>query len=175
MMDTLAAVARRRAVLTTVADLIVTAASGRTLRVAVECAHAYETGFVDQLAQALHARGRPCRCLPGDPDPAADDRSTPAGGPIVSVITSGSPAADDTELCRINIEVRKPTPVGAPPDSLPPDSLPPDSLSPDSAPPGTEGRHTPDLIVDDLGPDGLTIRHIQATLTSSSDRLPGGA
>jgi hypothetical protein len=156
MMDTLAAVARRRAVLTTVADLIVTAAAGKTLRVAVECTHADETGFVDQLAQALHARGRPCRCLPGDPDPAADDGSTPAGGRTVSVITSGSAAADDTELCRINIEVRRSG------------SLPSESAPPGTEPPRTDERHTPDLIIEDLGPDGPRIRHIQPALASSS-------
>jgi hypothetical protein len=155
MTDTLAAVARRRAVLTTVADLIVTAAAGKTLRVAVECTHADETGFVDQLAQALYARGRPCRCLPGDPDPAADG-ATPAGGRTVSVITSGSTAADDTELCRINIEVRTS------------DSLPSESALPRTEPPRTDERHTPDLIIEDLGPDGPRIRHIQPALASSS-------
>src|SRR5436190_22584272 len=103
-MDTLAAVARRRAVMTTIADLIVAAAAGRTLRVAVGCTHPDITGFVDQLTQALHARGRPCRCQPSSPEAVRRDGSAPAGSPTVAVITSGLPGADDTDLCRINIE-----------------------------------------------------------------------
>jgi hypothetical protein len=162
MMDTLARIARRRAVMTTVADLIVAAAAGKTLRVAVGCTHPDETGFADKLTQALHARGRPCRCLPCNPGPVADDGSTPAGRPTMAVITSGSPAADDTDLCRIDIEVHTPVPVSDPPDSAQPKA--------DGQSRSTRARHAPDIVIDDLSPDGPTIRHIQPSLTSPSDQ-----
>jgi hypothetical protein len=55
---------RQRAVLTTVADVIVAAAAGRDIRVAVGYTRPAQAGLVDLLVRALHARGRPCRCVP---------------------------------------------------------------------------------------------------------------
>ncbi len=48
-MDTIAT-ARPRAVMATIADLIVAAAAGKTLRVAVSGTHPGEAAFADQLA-----------------------------------------------------------------------------------------------------------------------------
>src|SRR5437016_14488145 len=117
IMESLATIARRRTVMTTIADLIVAAAAGKTLRVAVGCTHPDDIGFADLLTQALHARGRPCRCLPSSIQAVRCDGSTPAGSPTVTVITSGSPGGDDTDLCRIDIEVHLSIPVSAAVDS----------------------------------------------------------
>ena len=89
----LRAVARERAVMSTVADVIVAAASGKGLRVAVGCADPGNTVFADQLTRALVARGRACRCV------AASRPST------VSVITSSAAGLSETDLCRIDIQV----------------------------------------------------------------------
>ena len=159
MMDTPATLARRRAVMTKVADLVVAAAAGKTLRVAVECAHPDETGFADQLTQALHARGRPCRCLPPNPDLAPAYGSTPDDAPTVTVITGGPPAgADDTDLCRIDIELYTPAPAE------------PAHPRTDERERSLPGQHAPDIVIDLLSPDGPTIRHIQPTLTPPSDQ-----
>jgi hypothetical protein len=89
----LRAVARERAVMSTVADVIVAAATGRGLRVAVGCADPGRTVFADQLTRALVARGRACRCVT-----ASQPRT-------VSVITSGAAGLSETDLCRIDIQV----------------------------------------------------------------------
>jgi hypothetical protein len=165
-METLAAIARQRAIMTAIADVIVATAAGRRLRIAVRHACPDQTGFADHLTQALHARGRPCRCLPARPgpdshdgSPAADDE---AGGAAVTVITGGAPGPDETEVSRIDIQLGPLTQVAA------------------SAPSSGGGHNRqdlyaadgdePDIIVDYLDPDRPTIRHIRATLTSPPRR-----
>jgi hypothetical protein len=110
-MDTLATIAGQRAVMATIADLIVAAATGKRLRVAVGCTHPDQTGFVEHLTRALHARGRPGHCLAPKPDPITTDGYPPAGGPAVAVINSGAAGPDEYDLCRINIQLHTPTPV----------------------------------------------------------------
>jgi hypothetical protein len=79
-MDTLATTARQRAVMATIADLIVAAAAGKRLRVAVGCTHPDETAFVEHLTRAPYAADgsatawhpNPIRSRPtGTPPPAA--------------------------------------------------------------------------------------------------------
>ncbi|MGR6318305.1 hypothetical protein Q2K19_01285 [Micromonospora soli] len=113
LMSDLSAAARERAALATVADAIVAASVGRGLRVAVVCPTSH-LDVVDHLAQALHARGRACRCLPVDPE-REDDVGVPADrhqtGPAVVVITSGLAAESDRAVHRVNITVTAGLPV----------------------------------------------------------------
>jgi hypothetical protein len=164
-METLAAVARQRAIMTAVADVIVATAAGRRLRIAVRHACPDQTGFADHLTQALHARGRPCRCLLARPGPDSHDGSPAAdgeaGGATVTVITGGAPGPDETEVCRIDIQLGPLTQVAA-------SALSSGSGHNGQGPPA--GGDEPDIIVDYLDPDGPTIRHIRATLTSPPRR-----
>jgi hypothetical protein len=161
-MDATTTTARQRAVTATIADLIVAAAAGRTLRVAVGYTRPDETAFADQLAEALHARGRPGHCLTARPGPAATDRYTPAqgdaDGPAVAVITGGTPDADETDVCRINIQL-----------------CAPDRANPSAASAfrETDRRHRgsvvgqePDIVVDYLDPGGAEIRHLGPALAA---------
>jgi len=158
-MDTLATIARQRAVMTAVADVIVAAAAGKKLRVAVGYSDPNELDFADQLTRALYARGRPCRCLASrlNSGAAGGPLAQPAHSPMVAVITSYAPGPDESDLCRINIQLS--TPDGVTP-----------SVS--STPPGSETQTTrpvvddpePDIVIDYLDPDGPTVRHIVPTL-----------
>lgn len=161
-MDATTTTARQRAVLATIADLIVAAAVGQTLRVAVGCARPDETDFADQLTEALHARGRPGHCLTAKSRPVTNAGYTPArgdaDGPTVAVITSRTPDADETDVCRINIQ------LCAPNRDIPP---------PASAYRGADGQHRgsvvgeePDIIVDYLDPGGAAIRHLGPALAA---------
>jgi hypothetical protein len=115
-MDTITTTARQSAVIATIADLIVETAAGRALRVAIGCTRPDETAFADQLTLALHARGRPGHCLIAKPGPVTTH--WPAGGhsdsddPRVAVIISGT--ADESEVCRINIQLHTPDPATPP-------------------------------------------------------------
>jgi hypothetical protein len=164
-MDTLASTASQRAVMATIADLIVAAATGKTLRVAVGCTHPDETAFVEHLTRALHARGRPCHCLAPKPDPIATGYP-PAGGPTVAVITSGAPGPDENDLCRINIRLHTPSPVTA-------------SVASHRKPTGQDlhavGGDEPDIVVDYLEPGGPTLRHIGPALTPQPDHRRAGS
>jgi hypothetical protein len=136
-MGNLNAVARQRAVMTTIADLIVAAAVGKGLRVAVGCSDPDKMTFADHLTRALHARGRPCRCL------SPNQRSADAGQRSnVALITSGGPDPDENELCRIDIQ-----------------------LAMYAARPVTDDRDA-DIVVDYADPRGPAIRHIGTTLSS---------
>jgi hypothetical protein len=150
--DSLAAAARQRAVMSTIADTIVAAAAGKSLRVAVGCADSDRTGFADHLTRALHARGRPCRYV----------TTRPAGmsaAPTVTVITGGTPGADETDLCRIDIQLRVPVPDSA------------CAGRPDVTAAEPQAKHTtgddkqPEIVVDYCHPDGLTICHIVPALS----------
>jgi hypothetical protein len=176
-MDTLANVAHQRRLMATIADLIVTAATGKALRVAVGWTRPDETPFVDHLTRALHARGRRCHYLTPKPHCVTTDGSTPAhgqaGGPMVAVITSGGPAADENEPCRINIQLDTPTQVSP--------SAAAAQREPDARDSRRVGGHQPDIIVDFCDPGGPTLRHIVPSLMpqphdaagSQSDRKAG--
>ena len=172
-METITTTARQRAVADTIADLIVATAAGRTLRVAVGCTHPDETTFADQLAQALHARGRPDHCLTAKPRPVTTDRSAGAhidsDGPTVAVIISGTPNGDETEVCRINIRLYPPNPATPPAASA--------DRGADLQDRGSVGTQKPDVTIDYLDPAWAAIRHLgsglaaRASSTSSqSDR-----
>jgi hypothetical protein len=154
-MDPLANVGRQRRVMATIADLIVAAATGKALRVAVSWAEPGETAFVDYLTRALHARGRRCQYLASEP--VATDGSSPAhgqsGGPMVAVITSGGPGAAENEVCRINIRLETPT-----------QSVASAQREPGARDAPSVAGHQPDIIVDYLGPGGPTLRHIVPAL-----------
>ncbi|WP_200210633.1 hypothetical protein [Micromonospora coerulea] len=103
----LSVVARERAALATIADTIVAASVGKGLRVAVACPNSH-LALVDYLTQALHARGRACRCLHGQPN------LVDAGGPAPSdqgnnstlvLITSGLVTDTDRGVLNVNITV----------------------------------------------------------------------
>ena len=134
----LQAVARERAVMSTVADVIVAAATGKGLRVAVGCADPGDTVFADQLTRALVARGRACRCVT-----AGRPRDTSAAryGWTVAVITSGVAGPGDTDLCRIDIQVNTCT-----------------------SEPASEAGCQPDIVVDYRHPDGPAIRYLMPAL-----------
>jgi hypothetical protein len=159
-MDTIATTARQEAVMATIADLIVAAAAGKTLRVAVGGTHPHETAFADQLAQALRSRGRPSHRRTAKPRPVSTDGYPRASGdadvPTVAVITSGTPGPDETDLCRVNIQLYRPTRVTAPASA---------HREPDGQDQGTGGHPRPDVILDDLDPGGLTIRYLGPALT----------
>jgi hypothetical protein len=138
----LKAVARERAVMSTVADVIVAAATGRGLRVAVGCAGPDETVFADQLTQALVARGRACRCVSAKrPVGTEHTASTTPVGPTVAVITSGVTGSGDTNLCRIDIQVNT-----------------------RASDPASKVGCQPDIVIDYRHPDGPTIRYIMPAL-----------
>jgi hypothetical protein len=136
------AVARQRAVMATIADMIVAAAEGKSLRVAVDCGEPNRLGFADQLTKALHARGRDCRCQ----TPRLGCAPGQVGVVTVAVITSGVPGREDSDLCRIDIQVYRP-PVHAV-----------------AIPDEPWDRHSPDIVVDYLDPDGPILRHVAAAL-----------
>jgi hypothetical protein len=167
-MDTLAAIARQRRVMATVADLIVAAATGKALRVAVGWTEPDETAFVDHLTRALHARGRRCHYLAPKPSVTTGGSMSAhgqAGGQTVAVITSGDPGADENELCRINIQLDTPTQVTA--------SVTSAQREPDGRDPRRVGGHQPDIIVDYLDPGGPTLRHIVPALMPPPDHTAG--
>jgi hypothetical protein len=166
-MDTITTTARQRAVTATVADLIVATAAGRTLRVAVGCTRPDETPFADQLTQALHARGRPGHCLTAKPKPITKDGYTraPSGGdgPIVAVITSGTPDPEETDLCRINIQLYTPDSVNRPAAST--------NRGADRQHRGSVDGQEADIVVDYLNPGGATIRHLAPALAARSSSI----
>jgi hypothetical protein len=153
-MNDLARMARHRAVMTTIADVIVAAAVGRSLRVAVGSTHPDELVFADHLTQALIARGRPCRCLPA-PTPAlaaGSGRHRLPDGPNIAVLLGGATSRAESAPCRVDIRLRSSVPVA------------PVSASP-HLPTAGEG-HSPDIVVDYLNPDGPTIRYMADRLTA---------
>jgi hypothetical protein len=163
-MDTLATIARHRTVMATIADVIVAAAAGKSLRVAIGYTDPDETAFAEHLTHALHARGRPCRCLPPQPNPLTASDCTPPNSPILTVITSATPSPHDSDLCRIDIQLRavtQPAGSGRSPHRREPDRQGPSTIDDD---------HQPDIIVDYLDPDGPTIRHLAPTLPPLPDR-----
>jgi hypothetical protein len=158
--DSLAALARERVVMTTIADRIVAASAGRSLRVVIGATCPDESGFADHLTRALHARGRPCLCVRSTPSPIPDGHPAPGRltAPIVAVITSMAAGPDQTPPCQVDIRLNCAT-APAPSSGQAVDS--------DSAAlrPGVTGDGQADIIVD-TGPAGPVIRHIQPAMTS---------
>ena len=115
-MDSLAAIARQRSVMATIADAITAAAVGRSLRVAIGWSNPGESAFADQLTQALLARGLPCRRLSAraNPTDSGADRAdahgnSPVATGMVAVITSGAGGLDQSDLCRVDTHLHTPT------------------------------------------------------------------
>jgi hypothetical protein len=109
-MDMFVTSAEQPAVVDTLADQIVAAATGRTLRVAIACTRPDDVAFAHELGRALRLRGRRCRYLP--PIHHSGDRSIPnerevVGRPI-AVIISGVHGPEENDLCRINIQLHAP-------------------------------------------------------------------
>lgn len=156
-MADLSKLARERATLATVADAIVAAAVGKGLHVAVACSDSQVT-FAGQLTRALHARGRACRCLAASPSP-----STPtglcsarheAGDQTVMVITSGTHALSDAEVCRVSIHVTTETSTTTATSRC------------DTRDGQAEDHYGPDIVIDYHDPAGPKIRHMLPRLAS---------
>jgi hypothetical protein len=88
-----------------------------------------------------------------------------AGGPMVAVITSGGPAADENELCRINIQLETLTQVSAP--------VAASQREPDARDPRRVVGHQVDIIVDYCNPGGPTLRHIVPALMPQPHHAAG--
>lgn len=163
-----ATVARGGTVVATIADLIVAAATGRTLRVAVGCTHPAWIAFADHLTQALRARGRQCHHLTPRPAPTTTDRCMPAhsgaSNPTISVITGATPGIDETDLCRINIQLYEPTQSTTAPAT---------GRGPDGQDRTTGNGEQPNVIIDYLDPGGPTIRHLGPALTQPDHQRAG--
>jgi hypothetical protein len=166
--DALAAIARQRAVLATIADVIVAAAQGKSLRVTIHVDPWGDDAFADRLTQALLARGRDCRCPPTvhESAPSADHLVTPgqAGGRRTAVISCRRADHGDTDVCRIDIQVDASTRPAGPIGGA-------DCLDPGGRETGEFGdSRAPDVIVDYLDPAGPIIRHLASWLAPSARR-----
>ena len=108
-MDKPAPLARHRGVMATIADVIVASAHGRSFRIAVRGTQPRQIGFADELTRALHARGRPCRCLHSSPQPIpAGEETSPldhADASPVALIVGRLPGPEDPDLRRIDIQL----------------------------------------------------------------------
>ena len=160
---TLAAIARQRAVLSTIADVLVAVAHGKSLRVAVYCDHWDDNAFAERLTQALLARGRrDCRSAPTTRglEPTTDPTASGgrAGARRIAVIISGPVDRDDTDLCRINVQLNT---VARPPVPSAVDG----GIGLDE---GDRGGYCHngefDIVVDYLAADGPVIRHLASWL-----------
>ena len=163
-MDDLAAVARQRSVLTTIADVVVSAGAGRSLRIAITCNHRDQWVFADQLTRALHARGRPCRCLRPTPAARVEDQTLTASQQRqenIAVILSQAQGHEEADVRRIDIQLCTGTDHGRP--DGPPDR---DAQGADM------DERTADIIVDYAHTGRPTIEHIAPALTSPP--TPGG-
>ncbi|MGN9801904.1 hypothetical protein [Micromonospora sp. L32] len=152
------AIARERAALTTIADAIVAASVGRGLWVALDCPNTH-LALVDHLAQALHARGRACRCLPNEPNPddaGGSPRDRQEHGSTIVVITSGLATETDRFAQRVNISVTAPT-TRAPGGNA-------GYRETGGAPSGESGE--PHIILDYGDPGGPVIRYLASHLTT---------
>lgn len=138
----LSAIARERAALATIADAIVAASVDKGLRIEVACPTS-RLAVVDHLAQALHARGRVCRCRAAGSEPG--EAGSPAGErgqPGVVVITGGPATGSGRGVLRVDVRV-----TGAP----------------------AQDGGDPDIVLDYQDPDGPMIRYLAPHL-SAADR-----
>ncbi|GIH16219.1 class I SAM-dependent methyltransferase [Rugosimonospora africana] len=143
----------RRAVVTgTLAD-IVCRWSGNAPLVAVHDATRSGAGLADELAEAVHARGRPCARLP-DPAPLIDRDAWRADPDTVTVVIADGPdwaTSPPTGRCHLVIYLR--TPPG----------------------PGIHGHgdseHTADIVIDFHDPTWPVIRRVAEHLDHATDRV----
>jgi hypothetical protein len=152
--ESLTAVTRHRTVVATIADAIVAAAVGRSLRVVVGWSDPGETAFADRLTRALVARGLACQCLLSSSRfDGADSRTAgPLGNSSMAVISSGAAGLDESDLCRVDIQLStRSVGHGSPALGQEPHR---------QARYAVEGGRRPDIIVNYLDPDGPAIRHI---------------
>ncbi|MGY0005920.1 hypothetical protein [Micromonospora sp. I033] len=150
-MAQLSAKARERAALATIADAIVAASVGKGIRISMACPTSH-LAVVDYLAQALHARGRACRCLTETPAGAHDlHPGRPVNAPTVVVITNGLVTETDRGVLRVNISV-----TSAAPPAGDPGTSHPEADSPAGA---------PDIILDYRETDGPLIRYMAPFLS----------
>ncbi|MFI7578678.1 hypothetical protein [Micromonospora sp. NPDC049497] len=161
-MPDLSAIARERAALATIADTIIAVSVGKGLRVTVACPNSH-LAVIDYLAQALHARGRACRCLPPNPNPvgASDppqDRRENNSTDVV--ITSGSAEETDRGVQRVNITVAAavPTPRNG------------DVSHHKAGEPRPTAVGVPDIILAYHDPDGPLIRYMAPHLSTRGRR-----
>ncbi|WP_157745830.1 hypothetical protein [Micromonospora purpureochromogenes] len=158
----LSRVARERTALAAIADAIAAASIGKGLRVAVSCPNTH-LALVDHLAQALHARGRTCRCLPGEPDLGDGRGLLPAWheeGRTVVVIVSGLATETDRAVRHVNISVTAGIPTGDSGDV---------SQQGTSEPTSSTGG-APDILLDYRDPHGPLIRYMAPHLSPDSQR-----
>ncbi|MCP3784045.1 hypothetical protein NLX85_11770 [Micromonospora sp. A3M-1-15] len=143
----LSAIARERAALATIADAIVSASVDKGLRIEVACP-ASRLAVADHLAQALHARGRVCRCRPAGSEPG--EAGFPAGErgqPGVVVITGGPATGTGRDVLCVDVRV-----TGVP--------------AQDGFPAGGD----PDIVLDYQDPDGPMIRYLAPHLSAGDRR-----
>ncbi|TYB35721.1 hypothetical protein FXF50_22330 [Micromonospora sp. AP08] len=143
-MTDLSAIARERAALATIADAIVAASVDKGLRIEVACPTS-RLAVVDHLAQALHARGRVCRCRAAGSEPGE------AAGPPLDrgqhgiVVITGGPASDtDRGVLRVDVRVT--------------------AAAQDGFPAGGD----PDIVLDYQDPDGPMIRYLAPHLSAGN-------
>ncbi|MDH6461094.1 hypothetical protein M2302_001260 [Micromonospora sp. A200] len=157
----LSVVARERTALATIADAIAAASIGKGFRVAVSCPDTHRA-LVDHLAQALHARGRICRCLT---EPDLDDGSGllperhEEGWPVV-VIVSGLAMETDRGVRHVNISVTAGIPTHDSGDV---------SHQGTSEPTSSTGGE-PDIVLDYRDPHGPLIRYMAPHLSPDGQR-----
>ncbi|MEU9826959.1 hypothetical protein [Micromonospora chersina] len=138
----LSAIARERAALATIADAIVAASVDKALRIEVACPTS-RLAVADHLAQALHARGRVCRCRavgsePGEVGFPAGER----GQPGVVVITGGPATGTGGGVLCVDVRV-----TGFPVQEFP-------------------AGGDPDIVLDYQDPDGPMIRYLAPHLSA---------
>ncbi|MFF4889810.1 hypothetical protein [Micromonospora chersina] len=133
----LSAIARERAALATIADAIVAASVDKGLRIEVACP-ASRLGVADHLAQALHARGRVCRCRAAGSEPG--DVGSPPGERGVVIITGGPATGTGRGVLCVDVRV-----TGAP----------------------AQDGGDPDIVLDYQGPDGPMIRYLAPHLSAA--------
>ncbi|MEH1054534.1 hypothetical protein V6U89_04895 [Micromonospora sp. CPCC 206171] len=161
-MPDLSVVARERTALATIADAITAASIGKDLRVAVSCPDTHRA-LVDHLAQALHARGRICRCLPAEPNLSDGGGQLPKwheAGSTVVVIVSGPGTETDRAVRQVTISVTAGIPTGDSGDA---------SHQGTSEPTSSTGG-APDIVLDYRDPRGPLIRYLAPHLSPDSQR-----
>ncbi|MET8834670.1 hypothetical protein ABZV78_12240 [Micromonospora sp. NPDC004540] len=157
-MPDLSAIARERAALAMIADGIVAASVDKGLRIEVACPPS-RLAVADHLAQALHARGRVCRCRPAGSNPGeagAPDRGQHDSG--VMVITGGLATGTDRDVLRVGVRVTAAAPAQE------------HRLT------GSATETEPDIVLDYQDPDGPMIRYLAPhlrTRTPSPVSRPG--
>ncbi|MEH1056910.1 hypothetical protein V6U89_17110 [Micromonospora sp. CPCC 206171] len=129
---------------------------------AVTCPNS-RLAVVDYLAQALHARGRACRCLPPRPNPVGATDQPPdrqEKNSTVVVIMSGSAKDTDRGVQRVNITVAAAVPT--PPNG--------DVSHQKVAEPHPSAVGVPDIILAYHDPDGPLIRYMAPHLSTGDRR-----